>query len=211
MAEITGYRGKTSAIPLYDASGTIASATAPQLILPKAVTRSSVIIQNISSASMYVEVGAARASATLTSGAVSSVSITNGGFGYTKPPKVVFLGGGNNSNNQNNPSFLSAGQPDYPSPLNAATGHAVLTSGVVTSIVIDNPGSGYINAPYVQLVNDPLDPFGCASPYYNSTPSGLLLVSPGGSYVSNGSVCVTDPIAIFCATLGSAFTCKYSV
>ena len=57
-------------------------------------------------------------------GAVTSVTITNGGAGYTTAPTVYFT---------------------VPSPTGAVTaaGTAVLTGGAVTSVTITNPGTGY--------------------------------------------------------------------
>ncbi len=71
----------------------------------------------------------ATATAVLTTGAVSSFTITNGGSGYVAPPEVVISGGGGSG----------------------ATGTAVLTGGVVTSISVGSGGSGYISVPTVIL------------------------------------------------------------
>lgn len=75
-------------------------------------------------------------------GAVNtSVTVTNGGTGYTYAPIVMF---------------------DAPPAGNGvqATGYATLTSGVVSSITIVNQGAGYTNAPVVYLQNDPRDTTG---------------------------------------------------
>src|SRR5918911_684528 len=58
---------------------------------------------------------------------VKTISVTNGGSGYTSPPVVTIAGGGGLS----------------------ATATAVLTDGAVTSITITHPGSGYVSAPVV--------------------------------------------------------------
>ncbi len=71
----------------------------------------------------------ATATATLTTGAVSSFTVTNGGQGYIAPPEVVISGGGGTG----------------------ATGTAVLTGGVVTSISVGSGGSGYTSPPTVTL------------------------------------------------------------
>ena len=89
-----------------------------------------------------------------------------------------------------------------------AQAHAVLTGGVVTSIVIDDGGSGYVAAPYVFMRNSPLDPVGCASPFFGSATSGLQL-NPGGSQSWEASVVTTDQIAVYGGTTGQKFTCKF--
>lgn len=57
---------------------------------------------------------------TLSSGAVSSVSITEGGAGYTEAPTVEFVGNGT-----------------------GATGTASISNGAVTGVTVDTGGSGY--------------------------------------------------------------------
>lgn len=214
MGALTGIRGQVYTDRLFDASGTITTNATAQLVLPVAKIRSSLIIRNNSAVAMYVEFGAARASASLTSGAVSSCAVTNAGFGYSLPPSVTFLGGalGSPGNPQIAPSYTLAGLPDWTAPSHPAQAHCVMTGAVgsqtVNSIVIDDPGSGYAYPPYVLLINHPNDPYGCAVP---SATSGLLLAASGGSYVADSSICTTDQISIVCATSTSAFTCKFSI
>ena len=71
-------------------------------------------------------------------GALGAVDIINGGKNYSIPP-IVFV-------------------PAPPFPGLAATGHAVLTNGVVTSVVWDDPGAGYPFAPEIVFITDPFDP-----------------------------------------------------
>ena len=188
---------------LYDASGTIASGGAAQLVLPQSMSRSLLKIQNISVAPLWIEWGSARATCTIASGVVSTVSITNGGFNFTLPPIVEFLGGGTAHNNS---SFLGGNLPGYPSPKHTAKGHAVLTGGAVSSIVIDDPGAKYVIAPFVMIYNSDLDPYGCAAP---SATSGIFLAASGEPLIYNGTCCPTDPVAVYGATTGQAFTCKW--
>lgn len=70
----------------------------------------------------------ASATASLTAGSVSSVSVTGGGTGYVAP-SVSFTGGGGTG----------------------ATAHAVVNGGVITSIVVDTAGTGYTSAPTVKI------------------------------------------------------------
>lgn len=196
----------------YDASGTIASGSAPQLVLPEHSTRSSLFFQNLSaSANMYIAFGSARATATLTSGVVTSCSITNAGFGFTRAPMVAFYGGGiapGQGSFQPNTSYVGGFGPTFPPPQNVAVGTAVLTGSTVGSIAISNGGSGYVKTPQVFLYNDQLDPNGCVDPSASSG-TGILLF-PGQSYSMENTVTTTDPLAVFCATISAPFTCWYT-
>lgn len=211
MANLVGYSGQYVTTHLFDVSGTITSGGTAQLLLPVSLMRSSLIVQNISDTAMYLTIGAPPAVASLTSGAVSSVALGNAGAGYSRPPQVVFLGGAL-ANRSSAPTYTPSGLPDYPSPSHPAQAHCVMSgsagSQTISSISIDDPGSGYAYPPFVLLVNDPLDQFGYSVP---TATNGILLAASGGSYTSNGSVCTTDQIAIFCATSSKAFTCKFSL
>jgi hypothetical protein len=190
----------------FRADGTIASISAPQLVLPEQWQRSYLKFQNVSNNIMYVEFGSARAHATLTSGAVTAVTVDNGGFGFTLPPNVEFLGGGGGGNT----TRVGTLDPFGPAPQEygkPAQAHAVLTAGVVTSIVIDDPGSNYLVAPYVRLTNNPLDFIGCADPSLNSG-TGCILY-PGDWLTDEHMSVPTDQMAVFCATISSPFFCRY--
>lgn len=208
MAALPGFRGQTNLIPSFRFDGSITSGSAPQLILPSEGPRASLSIQNTSAANMWLEFGPARAAATVSNGVVTSVAVTNAGFGYSYPPIIMFLGGGIHSNGLN----LSSGYPGQKAPNNVARAHCVMTGTApnmsIASIVVDNGGSGYSNdsraAPYVQIMNSPNDVFGCAVP---SVGVGYLLQSQAVFYESY-SIVPTDQIAVFCATPGSTFVCR---
>lgn len=210
---LIGSKGQVRRDNVFNASGNITSGAAPQLLLPEHPSRSYFQFQNLSSAVMWLEFGSARGTATLTSGVVTSVSVTAGasnnnnpGFGFTYPPIVTFLGGAEISNSEQK----TPGQPGYPSPDNVARAAAVLSGTAIGSIAVQNGGKGYVNAPYVFIQNNQLDPFGCADPSANSG-SGFQIPANGGSILFNGTFCPTDPIAVFCATISAAFTCMWSV
>jgi len=176
-----------------------------QLVMGQSQARSVLMLQNIGSHTMNIEFGSARAHCTLSSGAVNSVVIDNGGFGFTKPPVVVFLGGGpSEAGGGPNSSYLGLNQPNGAAPSNFAQGHAVLSGSTVASVTIDNPGSGYVKAPYVFLYNDDLDPYGCATP---SSTSGIQLLA-GGSLTFNGTGCPTDPISVI-GTASDVLVCRW--
>lgn len=196
----------------FDASGTIGTGGTAQLVLPRRSACSMLLVQNVSSAGLMLEFGSARATCTISGGKVNAITVTNAGFGFTLPPNVIFFGGGNNLGPGNAPNslFVGAGIYGYPSPSRPAIAHCVMTGSApnlsVASITIDDPGAGYVCAPQVFLHNDILDPNGCAVP---SATAGLLLAANGGSYYVNGTACTTDPIAIYGANTGQAFTCKW--
>lgn len=67
------------------------------------------------------------------SGSISSIAVTNGGVDFAATPVVII-----------SPPDLSTGTQ--------ATAHAVLTGTSVTSVVVDEPGSGYTKAPDIYIV-----------------------------------------------------------
>lgn len=203
MTRIPGTRGQEFRDFVFDASGTIGTGGTPQVILPERRSTTMLLIENTSSENLRFEFGSARATATITNGAVTSVTITNAGFNFTRLPVVQFLGGGDATNG----AYLGATPPlpFGPSPSHPATGTAVLSSGAVASIAITDPGSGYVAAPFIFITNDLMDPNGCAVP---SATSGVLLV-PNGSLSINDTACPTDPIAVYGATTGSAYVVKW--
>lgn len=211
---LLGSHHQTLRTHIYDASGSITSGGTAQLVLPDQMNRSSLLFINNSSSNMFLEIGYARAGLpVLSNGTIASVPMTgtnaNVGFGYSRAPLIVFRGG---AFLQTGVSYSTQGTIDYNAPSNPAKAHCVMTgaagSMTVSSIVVDNPGSGYMYPPVCYLGNDPLDPFGAAVP---SATVGILLVANGGSYVANGTVCSTDPVSIFCAASSAAFTCKYTL
>jgi hypothetical protein len=209
---IIGTKAQAEKDPLYDASNTTTGAA--QLIRPQVPSCSHFLIQNNSStAAMWVDFGSARAAATLTGGSVSSIAVTNAGFNFTHPPLVRFAGGGKAGNG----SYLGLNQPGGQGPnsqLGAgrpALAHAVLSGQSVASIVIDDPGAGYVIAPFVFLMNTDLDPYGCAAPSATAGAGSIQIGANGGNYYMNGTVCPTDPIAIFCASSGQSFTFKWMI
>jgi len=208
---LIGARGQQSFDRIYRISGTIASATASQLISPIANSRAFLFIQNNSANTMWIGFGSALATATISSGSVTGCTIVNGGFGFTAPPVVRFEGGAAYCPLTGlGPS--GAGLPGYAAPNNfpnnagyhPARAHAVLTSGVITSIVIDDPGSGYAFVPFVDIYNDPSDRYGSVDPFYGSVANGYQL-GPGQSYTSNGTYTTIDQISVFSAATGGAF------
>ena len=180
------------------------------------MSRSHLILQNLSNGPLWFEFGSARASATITNGVVTSVTVTNAGFNFTRAPKVLFMGGGGGDGSggqyagSGNTSYVGLGQPNGWAPSNPAKGRAIMTGSApnqsVASIAVDSGGSNYLCAPYVFLHDDRLDPNGVAVP---SAGIGLMLTANSPPYVVNGSTCTTDAIAVFGATAGQGFLCKW--
>lgn len=211
MAGVVGIRGQGSLTTLYRADGSTLAAR-PKIVLPNFGPRSSFVFENISDTAMYLEFGGARATATLTNGAVSSCTIVNAGFNYTLPPRVTFLGGGRYPNGL----MQGVAYPGAVAPSNIATGHCVMTddgygttTNKVSSIVIDNGGSGYASAPLVVLLNDPNDPFGCADPSLSSGTG--FLVYPANMPPQTPLVAPTDAVAVWANADSKKFFCGYTI
>ena len=75
----------------------------------------------------------ATATATVTSGFVTSITVDSGGSGYTSTPAVTLNGGGGSG----------------------ATATANLSGSAVASITVNNPGSGYTSTPAVAIAAPP--------------------------------------------------------
>lgn len=221
MAAIPGTLQQQVPLRLYRADGKIASATLPQLILPAQPARLLLTIQNVSAADMWVEMGPARAHATVSNGQVATVVSSaaaqdNVGFNYTIPPIVNVLGGrGSFVNPASWPGAsgqeLWENAPSGPA-LRPAVIRATVSGGAISGFVIEDPGAGYTNPPELYLENDPRDPFGCADPsLVAAAGTGMLLKANGSSVTFDGAACPTVQVAIFCGTLGAQFLCGYMV
>jgi hypothetical protein len=199
----------------YPADGTIASASLPQLVLPEHPCRSSVFLQNTSSAVMWWRFGGALATCTITNGVVQAPSIVNAGFNYTRRPKVHFYGGGivpQSGTIPANSSYVGGAGPDFPAPIAPAKGIAVMTGSPgnlsVASISLQTGGAGYVTPPMVFIENDVLDPRGAFDPSAGGG-AGFQLY-PGQSIYLAHSAVPTDALAVFCATATAPFACYWT-
>ena len=222
--QLVGSRGQQQRDHYICADGTITLGGTSQLLLPERKSTSFLFIQNNSTGALWLEFGGARSTVSIAgagpTGTLNAFTVTNGGFGYTLPPKVLLFGGGSGGNNLSPgatlPGWPSPGDPGFAAPRMGSTtaypgkAHAVLGAGVVTSIIVDDPGSGYVTPPYVLLENDLLDPNGVANPFFGSVTSGFQLGPSGANYYVNGTHCPTDAIAIYGATTTQAFTCRWA-
>ncbi len=109
----------------------------------------------------------AAAVATVTGGAVSAITITNPGIGYTATPTITITGGGGTGatatatlvGNELSAIAVTSGGSGYTSPTvsftggtgTGAAGTVSVTNGAVTAVTITNPGSGYTTLPGVTI------------------------------------------------------------
>jgi hypothetical protein len=198
---LVGARKQTLRDYIYRADGSITTGGTAQLVLPVTPSRSMVEFVNTSAGALMVCHGAGTATATISGGKVTALAVVNGGFGFTIPPVVELLGGGSAGNG----TYLGLGQPGAQAPSRPAKVRAVLSGGMISSFLIDDPGAGYVIAPYVHIYNSDLDPYGAALP---SATLGVQLF-PGGSFTYNGTACHTEPISVWGATTGQTFTCGW--
>lgn len=205
--------------PGYRVDSTIVAGGTAQLILPVANSRSMMMVMNTSSNPLFLEHGPARATATISGGAVTAITVVNAGFNYTIAPTIQFDGGfgpyvansswdGRGLLGSPAPTGLAkqgdvSGNVQFNRPAKA---HFLLSGGAISSVVIDDPGFGYVNPPEVVIKNHDFDPFGCAVP---SATVGIYLPATNGYYYINGSACWTDAVALYGGTTGQTYVCEY--
>ena len=105
----------------------------------------------------------AKNAVSLTTGSVSSVSVTNGGTGYSSAPSVVF----------------SAPQVDGGIP---ATGNALVSGAPVTAITLSSSGSGFTTVPTVTITGDGTGATAVAQ--LSGAGVTLVTVTPGSGYTT---------------------------
>jgi FtsP/CotA-like multicopper oxidase with cupredoxin domain len=116
--------------------------------------------------------GGSGATATATidgSGAVTGVTVTNGGSGYTNPPMVVFSGGDGTG----------------------AMADAVVMPGAVTAIIVTNGGSGYTAAPDVTLTGGGGLGATATATVQPGVVTGIILTNGGSDYTTAPTVSIT--------------------
>lgn len=201
MSVFPGLRGQQQVDELYDYSGAITTGGTPQLLLPQRKSCTYLLIQNTSAESMTIQFGVQPATAVLTNGVVTSVTVNDAGFGFKAPPSIRFLGGGNS----NDPATYGATMPDWPPPSHVAAGRAIMSAGAISSIEVDNGGSGYTAPPFVQITALRTDPTGVGIP---AATAGIVLAA-GATFQINGMTCPTIAASVYGGTTGQTFTCKF--
>jgi len=147
----TGYNGTYTVYSLVSGTGLTgivvassqsgaATVTGATISNPYSYVPSGAIIQSIDSSTQFtispaawIPYGAAVFSQLY--GTVASVTITNGGSGYTNAPTLVFSGGG----------VLNANQQ--------AIAVCTITGGSITAVTVVSPGFGYTSVPTITLSN----------------------------------------------------------
>lgn len=210
---LLGARGQPAQYDLLTFDGTITSGGTAQTLLPAQKIRSYLMIQNISTAILTVGIGPATATATLSSGKITSVAVNNAGLGYTIAPQVIFLGGlvagdfGTDLASVVSPSFR---------PAKAV---ATISAGAISAITVTDQGQGYLVAPYVYLFNpwnEQGSGIGGGGAFIPSATSGITLAgatapAAGGSLIYENTVVPTSAVNIFGATTAQAFVCKVGI
>jgi len=153
----------------------------------------------------------ATAISTLTGGAVTNVTVTSGGNGYTTPPPVTFVGGGGtgatadaNLTNVVASVTVTNGGAGYTTPPTVifvggggtgATATATLTEeNAVNDIIVTNGGSGYTSLPTVIFVGG--GGTGATADAALDTVVGSVTVTNGGSgYTTPPTVTIAPPPA----------------
>ena len=145
----TGYNGTYSVYSLVSGTGLTgvviassqtgtATVTGSTISNPFSYVPSGTIVQSIDSSTQFtvspacwVQYGAVVSSQLL--GTVASVTITNGGSGYSNPPTITFTGGG------------------VTNPTQQAIAVCTISGGSITAVTVVSPGFGYTSAPSITL------------------------------------------------------------
>jgi FtsP/CotA-like multicopper oxidase with cupredoxin domain len=117
------------------------------------------------------------ATATASGGVAATITLTNGGSGYTVQPLVEFS------------------QPNDPNGVQATGAATMDVNGVVNSITVVSPGSGYTSAPTVTITDGTLQAPGNgtgATAVATLSINAITLNSFGSGYTSAPTVTITD-------------------
>jgi FtsP/CotA-like multicopper oxidase with cupredoxin domain len=121
-------------------------------------------------------------------GGVDAVSITNGGSNYTMPTVDFDLPGDPNG---------TQARGHVPMIANGDPVNGMDANGTITQVIVDNPGSGYSQAPGLVIHNGTLmDPIAGETPATVTSTlelSGLSVTDIGTGYTSRPTVTITDP------------------
>jgi hypothetical protein len=94
---------------------------------------------------------------TISAGAISSVTLTNSGFGYTSPPNITITSGVTNTTSL----VGGTGYVDVNTQINVSGGGGgggtviipTVASGVITALTITTFGSGYVTTPTITITS----------------------------------------------------------
>lgn len=119
--------------------------------------------------------GAGASGTAFRSFAVASIAVGAGGAGYTFPPPVTI------------------GPPTGANGVQA-TAHAVIGAGAVTSIVIDNPGFGYLTTPTIVVGGDGAGATGTATLESAGAIDHISLDAAGTNYTTPATITLTGGV-----------------
>ncbi|WP_207475133.1 hypothetical protein [Tessaracoccus sp. SD287] len=127
----------------------------------------------------------------LASGGVDIVTISDGGLGYTMPTIDFDL--------PDDPNGVQA-KAHVPMVANGDAIDGMDANGTITAVVVDEPGTGYLTAPAVSILNGThFDPITLADGGRPATATTTLAISAvnvvdfGAGYTSAPTVTITDP------------------
>jgi uncharacterized repeat protein (TIGR01451 family) len=112
--------------------------------------------------------GGTSATATLTSGVLTSVAVNSGGTGYTSAPEVFVIGGGGSG----------------------ATATATISGGAVTAITVTSGGSGYTSTPSITFAGGGGSPSAIATVNSSGNVTGYTVTSGGSGYTTAPTVTI---------------------
>ncbi len=158
--------------------------------------------------------GAMASAVIVKKGSVVAITVNSPGTGYTAPT-VAFSGGGSgggavatayggvesvfvaNGGSSYTMPVVDFDLPDGPNGVQAK-GHALMDdNGMITSVVVDNPGSGYSFAPGVAIHNgtlfDPINGATLAEASTTITIQSIVVNSFGANYNQAPGVTISDP------------------
>lgn len=190
----------------YDFSGTIATGGTAQLLLPQRKSCTHLIIANLSNGTMFLQFGLRRSTAAISSGAVSTITLVDAGFGFQVAPAIELLGGGV----AGDPATKGATMPGWPAPFRPAQATPIMQASAISgleiaSITVNDGGAGYLVAPYVFVRADRTDPTGVGLP----TSGAGVPILPGEKLIWNGTACPTSAISILGPDTSAAYTVKW--
>lgn len=190
---LNGARSQPNIDEMLDFSGTITLGGTAQTLLPQQPWRTYLLFVNISAGNLFLTIGPPPAVATVSGGAVTGVTIADGGLGFTVAPQVMLLGG------------LLAGDLRSGPKTPAIVTVSLTGSAINTTAALQSGGAGYLVAPTVLFLN-PIPTLGGGAGTPSAT-SGIVVV-PNGAFVMESTVCATSAVNVFGATTAQAFTCK---
>jgi len=172
-----------SITPVVSSSGTIQSLTivnggsgytgaTANVKISNPERKSAVAVSNISIVSTGATIGI------VSTGIVTGVSVSYGGYLYTSAPLVKF----------ENPPSIGVGIGT------TATGTANLSNGIVTSVTITNPGYGYNFAPAVTFSAPGINTATATATISNGQVTSITITNPGFGYTTTNLPDVIIPV-----------------